>query len=100
MQKTPSCEILPDTVRFSHVSLNAIKCRMETGQRGEEAAEPQSPVRSSMSQNGQADQLQSFEHLSPKQLQEAYDQHDEEQRQFQDRHVLCGSASIKVHWLD
>ena len=100
MNKGSSCEILPDAVRCSHLALNTIKCHLETTQRGEEAAEPHSPVRSSVSQNGQADQLQSLEHLSPKQLQEAYDQHDEQQKQHQERHMLCGSACVKVHWLE
>lgn len=92
-----SFEILPDdTVRYSPGLLKSIKCNMEVD-RGQAAPDPQSPVRSSVLQNGQAETLLDVNHMSPKQLQEAVDQHIEDGKQLNTNHQFCGAASVKVH---
>lgn len=70
---------------------------MESETRSQAAADPQSPERSSVSQNGQAEAMQDIKHMSPKQLQEAVDQHEEDTEQAQKQHLFCGAASVKVH---
>lgn len=92
-----SFEILPDdTVRYSPGALKSIKCNIDT-ERGQAAADPQSPVRSSLLQNGQAEPLLDINQMSPKQLQEAVDQHIEDDKQLHKSHQFCGAASVKVH---
>lgn len=98
LHKSLSCEILPDeTVRYCLGALKTIKCSLELEQSSPAAADPQSPVRSSVVQNGQMEAMQDTEHMSPKQMQEAMDQQTEENKQYQRQHLFCGAASVKVH---
>ena len=101
INKNSSCEILPDeTVRYAPALLKSLKCHMEMEQRDQAATDPQSPARSSVLQNGQAEPMQDIGHISPKQLQDAADQDIEDNKQFQKHHRFCGAASVKVHRLN
>ena len=100
--KLSCCEVRSDgIITSSQSALNGIKCHAEDAedeQRNAAAADPQSPTQSMLlSADAQAEQqLHSNGNMSPQQLQEAQEQHEEAHMQATKRHMFCDGALGKV----